>query len=127
VEQFDSATSHPAILGSFSRQRPLLHFALLNLGNQKFSPRETKIDDPQKMGYLGCLQNGLMDMILGLNNFNTARWAQATYGMDTIIRITGDIDPTFDDVSPAFQERVAQEAERVWMQDIGLLEQFFFR
>ncbi len=100
-------------------------FSLLSIGNKKITPREIVITNPQKMGLIACAKSGLFDALIGINNTITIENVKALYGDETVLRIVGNIDPRFDDVSEEFRNIMVDEANRVWGEQQQQILNFF--
>jgi predicted acylesterase/phospholipase RssA len=101
------------------------NFCILSIGNKVKNPQSTQIKDPQKIGLISCIKLGLVDALLGLNNTTTIENVKLMYGEDSVLRITGNLDPFFDDVSHAFQQVLILEASKVWEESESAMMIFF--
>jgi len=102
-------------------------FRILNIGNRTYEHHKIEIKHPQKVGFVALLKLGLVDGLLGLHNASMIDVVKVMCSPSecSILRVTGQIEPKFDDISPEFQLFLYEEAHRVWKQNEGELLAFF--
>jgi len=108
---------------------PSLHcklpFTVLSIGNRTALKYKQDIHDPDEMGLIQWFKRGVIDLLMGVNDDYVVNFLRSIYGEGCVIRIVGEIPPSFDDVTEAFQNVLKTEAERAMETNQQTLTSFF--
>lgn len=91
-------------------------FRIFNVGTRstKMETKEPSIDNPENVGLIKCMQEGIMDTLMGTFDDTVLELMQVCFGSDIVLRIEPDLHPSFSDVSDVNIEKMRVEAIRVW-------------